>query len=240
MKTTEAKFTKRIVVAEYEYEEYTLGGQLEGNETGAQALNTLKAEVLAVISGEETTPVDPKQEETKPAKKQKPKKEKKHEPKADHTDDEDTDDENPASEDAGIDGEGDQDDEATDSEDGDDSDDSSDSDEDSEDGSEDSDEEVPAPKPASKNAKKGSAKETGVKKGFRKKPQVYNRSIEQHKDIFSSILRSVAPEWKKSEASKAKAKKTSEVMNGKEFLDENGEVLPEFKNEVKKLMVGKK
>lgn len=76
------------------------------------------------------------------------------------------------------------------------------------------------------------------KKNFKKKPQTYQRN-DTHKEIFSGVLKAVAPDWKKTQESKAKAKSVSQKMEGEEFLDEEGEVLPEFKAEVKKLM-GKK
>lgn len=86
--------------------------------------------------------------------------------------------------------------------------------------------------------KKKAASSPGKK--FKKKEQVYSRTNEQHKELFSSTLRSVAPDWKKTEAGKAKAKLASQKMEGKAFLDENGEVIAEFKAEVKKLMAAKK
>ena len=246
MKVIDAKFTRRFVTGEYEFEEYTLTAQVNDGETGSQVLTELKGEVAAAFVGEATVVPEEKKETKQPAKKQKTKKEEKKnvKPKADHVDDEDADDEDSASEDAGDDGESDQDDETTDHEDGDDGDDSSDSDEDSDDSEGDDEEESkPAPKKAgTKKASpaKGGGKTEEGKKSFRKKPQTYNRSIEQHKEIFSGLIRSVAPDWKKTEASKAKAKKTSESMVGKEFLDENGEVLESFRSEVKKMMLAKK
>lgn len=236
MKVVDAKFTRRFVIADYEHEEYTLSAQVEGKETGAQVLTALKEEVLAAYSGEE--------KETKPAKAAKETKEKKNgtKPKTSPVDDENTDDEDSTDEDAGTDGEGDQDDEAADGEDGDDGDDSSD-DSEGDEGEDGEDDEAKAPvKGKAASAGKGSkaAEKEAPKKAFRKKPQSYNRGIEQHKEIFSGLLRTVAPDWKKSDATKAKAKKASEVMEGKEFLDENGEVLATFKAEVKKLMAVKK
>jgi len=46
----------------------------------------------------------------------------------------------------------------------------------------------------------------------------------------------VAPKWKSSFESKAHAKKVSQKLNGKDFLDENGKVLSSFEAEAKKLM----
>lgn len=74
------------------------------------------------------------------------------------------------------------------------------------------------------------------KKTFKKKPQTYSRASEQHKEILSKTLREVAPDWQKSQEGKQKAKSCSIKMEGEEFLDENGEVLPEFKIKVKKHM----
>ena len=64
--------------------------------------------------------------------------------------------------------------------------------------------------------------------------KTYNRAIERHKEVFSGLLRSIAPDWKKTEESKKKAKKVSEVLEGEDFLDANGEVLDSFKALVKK------
>lgn len=79
-----------------------------------------------------------------------------------------------------------------------------------------------------------------AKKASKKKAQTYSRSSEQHKEILSTVLKAVAPDWKKTEEGKANAKKTSMEMEGEEFLDENGEVLESFKSQVKKMMSKKK
>ncbi len=76
-------------------------------------------------------------------------------------------------------------------------------------------------------------------KKFKSKAQAYDRANETHKEIFSSLLKSVAPDWKKTPESKVKAKIVSEKLEGEDFLDADGEVLPEFKASVKKAM-GKK
>lgn len=78
------------------------------------------------------------------------------------------------------------------------------------------------------------------KKNFKKKPQTYSRDSETHKEIFSKLMMSVAPKWKETAESKQKAKETSLAMSGKEFLDENGNVLESFSDEVKSKMIGKK
>lgn len=248
MKVVEAKFNRRFKVEEYEHEDYSLSAIVEDGETGSEVLLALKAEVSSAFVGASTSEtvaeVKPKSTKGKGPKKQEKKLGTK--PKTNHADDEDTDDEDTSGEDAGDDGESSEDDETANSEDGDDGDDSSDTDEDGGEGSE-SEEEVEEVKPAkgskreisgksaTKESGKAPAKEAG-KKTFRKKPQSYNREIEQHKEIFSGVLRSVAPDWKKTEVTKARAKKASEQMAGKEFLDEDGEVLSSFKDAVKKLM----
>lgn len=77
-------------------------------------------------------------------------------------------------------------------------------------------------------------------KTFKKKPQVYQRSNETHKEIFSGVMKKAAPDWKKTPESKDKAKQVSMTLEGENFLDEEGSVLPEFQAEVKKLMTAKK
>lgn len=225
-KIIEAIFTRRYNTGDFNYEEHTLTAQVEDGETGTEVLVSLKAEVNAAYTGDiaEVT-------ETKPAKVGKTKKEEKKngKSKASSTDDEDASDEDSADEDASSDGEGDSDDEAADAE----------TDSDDDDSSDDSEEDDDAKEAPAKKGKTA-ASSSGTKKGFKKKPQNYNRALEEHKDIFSTVLRSVAPDWKKSPESKAKAKKTSEKMEGVEFLDESGEVLESFKSQVKKLMSAKK
>lgn len=83
---------------------------------------------------------------------------------------------------------------------------------------------------------KSSSKKTVKKAASKKKPQNYNRSIEAHKEIFSSLLKEVAPDWKKTPKGKLAAKNASTDMEDEEFLDADGEVLPEFKLAVKKAM----
>lgn len=55
---------------------------------------------------------------------------------------------------------------------------------------------------------------------------VYDRSIETHKNIFRETLDKNYPNWTKTLAPKAKA--ASLALEGKEFLDEEGIVIPEF------------
>lgn len=133
---------------------------------------------------------------------------------------------------------GEEDTEAEDSENDSDSEESDEADE----NNEDEEESAPSPKSSKKSSTtKADSKTSSAKAGkkFKAKPQVYDRENDTHKKLFSDVLKAVAPDWKKSDASKAKAKSVSQKMAGKEFLDANGVVVSAFKAEVKKLM-GKK
>lgn len=230
MKVTEAKYARRFKLEEYEWEEHTLTAVVEHDETGAQVLSELKSEVNKAFTGE----VAPEaQEETKkaPAKATKEKKEKKNaKSKSGSTDDEDEDAEDSEGEDGDADDEGSEDDEGSDA------DSEDDGDSESEEGSEDESEEGADEE---ENAKPAKGKGAG-KKVFVKKPQNYDRKIEQHKEVFARVLKSVAPDWKNSEASKAKAKKASAALEGSKFLDEKGEVVESFKKALKTLWGSKK
>jgi len=74
-------------------------------------------------------------------------------------------------------------------------------------------EEVVAPKAARKTKSKTST---------------YSRSNETHKALFAATLNEEFPAWKKTDASKAKAKKLSQSLDGTEFLDADGEVTMSF------------
>lgn len=216
----EAKVTKRFNLGDYQHEEYTLGAIVDEKDSGAEVLAELKKQILEAYSGEVSS------EEEQPKKKEEKKNGK---PKASPVASEDDSDEDVSEEDAGDDGESSENDEAADGE----ADDNNDSD--AEDSDSDSDESDDAEKP--KASQKGSKKDG--KKKFRTKAQTYNRSIEQHKEIFSGVLRSVSPDWKKSDKTKALAKKASTELEGENFLDENGEVVESFKSQVAKIMKGK-
>jgi len=229
---TEAKLTKRYNTGDYEYEEHTLVAAVDDKESGSVVLVEMKKQINEAFVGA----VGVKQEEEEASEEPKAKKGKKSNVKGKPsvTNDEDKSFGDPAEEVAGDEVESVEDDEATDNEDGDASDNSSEDAEGSEEdsGSEDEgDDEEEEAKPVKANAAKVSRKA---------KPQAYDREVEQHKRIFSSVLRSVAPEWNKTEGSKVLAKKASVAMGGKPFLDADGEVLESFVSEVKKLMGIKK
>lgn len=223
MKVTEAKFGRKYKVADYESEEYVLTAIIEGEERPLDVLKRLKEDVAAAFGGEgDSSAVE------KPGKK--PSKKKVEEEDEDEaTDNDENENEDSTDEDASeeSDQDGNEDDEATE--------DSSESDDD--DDSDPSDEEDEEPK---KKAKGKSEKPASEKKKFKKKPQNYSRQSEAHKEIFSSVLKSVMPDWKKSEDTKKRAKLVSQKLEGKEFLDESGEVLVSFKIEAKRMMAAKK
>lgn len=223
MKVTEAGFTRRYKVGEYEHEEYTLKAIVEDEDGAGKVLSELKNEVHSAFASEIAAPT---------GKKRKPQKQE-NEDADDDGDSSDVDEETDDVEDLEDgDGEGSEDDE------GDDSDDSDDSDADAEEDDSDEDEGKKSKKTRSTNGSKKSTNASTKKsgKGFKKKPQVYQRTNENHKEIFSNVLKAVAPNWKKDAKSKAKGKAASQKMEGKDFLDENGVVLKEFKAAVKKLM----
>ncbi len=226
----EAKLTKRYVTGQYEHEEYTLTAEVLGGESGVKVLTELKLQINEAFIGEASVESEAEEEVQEKPKTKKGKKEN-GKRKSSIVSDEDEGDSDSAEEADDNEDESADHDEATDSEDGNASDDSSDeSEEDSED-EEDGEEDA---KPVKGKADKGGKAGTKVRKA---KPQNYNREVEQHKSLFSGVLRSVAPEWNKSDDSKARAKKTSVQLAGKPFLDADGEVLDSFKAEVKKLML---
>jgi len=75
-----------------------------------------------------------------------------------------------------------------------------------------------------------------AKKSLKKKGSVYSRVNDAHKALFVEALNDIAPQWKKTDASKAKAKKLSMELNGQDFLDADGEVVPSFMTALKKGM----
>lgn len=227
MNINEAKYTRRYNLGDYEHEEFTLSAVADGEEKGASLLAVLKREV---IEAHKTVIITEVPEE--------PKKEKKNgKSKTNNAKDSNEDGEDPSSEDSGYDGKGDKDYEAASTEASYDDNNSAEGGEDDSASEESREEEVPAKGKRGKASKepKEEKSEKG-KKAHRRKPQHYDRSIEQHKDKFKIALESVAPDWKKNEESKRKAKKASENLEGDEFLDENGDVMPEFITKIRKLM----
>lgn len=66
-----------------------------------------------------------------------------------------------------------------------------------------------------------------------KKAAIYDRQNDLHKKLVGEILDLEYPTWRKDTA---KAKAASAALEGKDFLDTEGLILPSFKAEFKKLM----
>lgn len=238
-----AKFTKRIPTEQFAYEEYSLEAAIDASESGEDVLIEMRRQVSSAFAADLVESTENK-EQIKAAKKA-AKKEKKKNGKTNPAIDEDEDGEDGA-EAAEGDGEGAEDDEAADDSSGDGGDDSAEGDEgddagddQGEESEDDGEGEDDSDKKPGKKGKPSADKKVEGKKTFKKKPQVYNRSIDQHREIFSRVLRSVKADWKESDTLKARAKKISEQLDGEKFLDETGEVLPDFKAEVKKRLLVK-
>lgn len=223
----EIKYKRRFTTdRDYEFEEYEVTASIDQDDGAVAAMKQLKADVEAAHN-------DEVQEDPPPPKKEKKPKKGKKEKDEDDSDDEDESDGDDESDDEESDDETEEnDDEGNDDDAGDESDDSA----------EDDEEKKPTGTGKKKTGKKAgtAGSTTSTKKNFRKKPQVYQRSNETHKELFSSLMKSVAPKWKSSPESKAKAKSVSKKMEGKEFLDEDGKIFPAFKEQVRKSMGGKK
>jgi type IV secretory pathway VirB10-like protein len=118
--------------------------------------------------------------------------------------------------------------------------------------SDEEDEEVESPK-GSKNSKKAPAKsaskkvsseedeedaeadeeEAPKKKSFKKKGSSYSRNSDLHKKLFVEAMNETLPGFLKKNAGRAKT--VSIKMEGKDFLDAEGQILPTFKKEMVKL-----
>ena len=233
MRVTEAKYTRRYNTGNYEHEEFSLTAVVSEDENHVEVLAQLKSDIQNAYAGEAGPSVtedagtemdETPEEEEKPAKRSKKSKRSRTTTLEDESDTEEEigpeiEDETPEEE---I--ENEIEDETPEEEIENEIEDESPEEEEFE------AEEEPEPAPAKKTRSKSGAK------GFKKKPQVYQRSNETHKDIFGTVLRKVAPNWKKSFESKAHAKKVSQKMEGVEFLDEDGKVLASFEADVKKQM----
>ncbi len=206
MNVTEIKFNKRVKTGEYEHEDFTATATMDPGEDLFTQMNLLRTDVLAVIAGEKAAPVATL---TVPAKEGKTGKGKGAKGKDTPPPAEEKEEEEEQEE------EENEDEDPVDPE--------------EEEEEEEQEEEEETPPPAEEKPAK-----TG--KTFKKKPQVYDRDKEQHKEIFSKMLAALAPNWKKSDDTKKLGKDASVKMAGKEFLDEKGEVLDSFKKDVKKLM----
>lgn len=210
MKVTEAKYTRRYNTGNYEHEEFSLAAMVEDNDSHIDVMLSLKADVQKAYSGEaQATQAEEQTTEESGSGRGRGKGRSKQKETAEQDIETAEESEDEIEEEIEEDGTG--------------------SEEVAEDETEEAEEEKkPKSKPGEKTKSPG--------KGFKKKPQVYQRSNETHKELFSKMLNSAAPNWKKSFESKAHAKKVSQKMEGVEFLDENGKVLEDFKKQALKLM----
>lgn len=229
------RIARRVPREEYGYEEIELTAALDKKDNIEECIKDLQQSINQALDSvsETSSPDEEEQEETSTKKTKKKakkasKKGKKNGKSNSNSDDEDGDDESEQDEDANDDDESSDDDEASNDE----SDDDSDSDSDSE-SSDDDDEEEDR---KSKKSKSGSAKKSSAKKSKasskKSKSETYDRENESHKEIFSKLLRSVSPDWKKTDKGMARGKKASIEMEGHDFLDKEGNVLESFEDAV--------
>lgn len=70
----------------------------------------------------------------------------------------------------------------------------------------------------------------------KKKGTAYNRNDETHKAIVAKQLGIIHKGWNKDPETKAKGQKASKALDGSDFLDSDGQILPSFVASLKKLM----
>lgn len=212
MKVSEVRYARRFNTGNYEHEEIALVAVLDEDDNVQEVLAGLKADVCAAHSGESTaSPSDEagtdEEEIEEEIKPAKKGKKSKPAPTTAPSEESEEDDDGATDEEIEEEIEAASEEEETEEE----------------------EEITPAKKAPSKDGAKDSKK-------FKKKPQVYQRSNVTHKDIFSKTMTKVRPNWKKAFESKAHAKKVSVKLEGTEFLDEKGKVLPSFEEAVAKAM----
>lgn len=225
MKVSEIRYARKFNTGNYESEEYAVTAIVEEDDSAKEVFKQLKQEITAAHSGEQSG--EESEEETatedKPTRRRGSKKGKgsnSDKGEAETETEEETEE---------VEGE-----EESETESG------NEEEDDSQSESEESEDEETTEKPPKKSARStGGAAAGKGKKGFKKKPQVYQRTNPRHKDVFSSVLKEVFPTWKKDDKTKAKGKMISQKMEGEEFLDENGKVLASFKQSAKKLAAKK-
>lgn len=101
---------------------------------------------------------------------------------------------------------------------------------------EESEEEEPSEEEAEEEEEKPKA---AAKKKFRSKDAAYDRQDPLHKKLVGEILDSKFKGWNKKGSDLAKkAGKASQELDGEDFLDNDGEVVPEFRSKLLKLMGG--
>lgn len=226
MKVSEVKYARKFNTGNYESEEYSVTAIVEEDDSATAVFQKLKQEVTAAHSGEQSGEANEEETATEdqPTRRRGSKK-----GKGSNSDKGET--ENETEEEKTEDVEGEEEESETEA-----------GNETEDDSQEESDDEETTSKRSKKLTRSTDGADTGgkVKKNFKKKAQVYQRTNPSHKDIFSTVLKEVAPLWKKDEKSKTKGKLASQKLEGSEFLDDNGKVLASFKQDVKKHMGVKK
>lgn len=91
---------------------------------------------------------------------------------------------------------------------------------------------------ASKTTKKVTKKAAGKKAPAKKKAIPYDRSVGAHKKAFGQILHENYPDWKTDSDLGAAAKQASLDLDGEDFMDANGDILPTFMEAIHAAMGG--
>lgn len=216
MKVTEAKFTRRYNVGQYEHEEFTVTAMLDDKDDVVETLTILKADVESAHKGEASadSSQEPGREEAETSEETKPAKAgKKSNPKSTTT-------RGKESKATTTETESEIQDETSDEDDGEDQEAGDDGEEETIDDEEGNEEEEEKP------SKK--ATQSPGKKPLKKKGSPYSRSNETHKSLLAKEFRKHFPDWKENAKREAKAKKFSRDSDGKDFLDGEGNIIPEF------------
>lgn len=214
MKVTEVKFTRRYNVGQYEHEEYLVAANLDEGEVASDVLSKLKAEVQAAYAGEQSASEmeDAGQEEEETSEEEKPvKASKKSKVSPTTTPGEESEEEDSGEEEA---------------------------DQEIEDSGDDGETEEEEVETEEVDEVEEEEEKPKAKRGPRTKSKAakYDRSNETHKKLFAEMLAKMQPKWSKEPRLREAAKKASAKLEGKEFLDKEGELLNDFVTALRKMM----
>ena len=76
--------------------------------------------------------------------------------------------------------------------------------------------------------------EAPKKKSLKKKGSAYDRSNELHKKMLSGVLGGIKKDWREIPDYAERAKTISKGLHGKDFLDADGQIVPEVLKKIKK------
>ena len=209
MKVTEVKYSKRFNLGNYEHEEFTVTAIVEEDADVKESLNEIKDVVNATQAGAEISENSVEKEDVKP---KTAKGRGVKNPKK--------------SQEPTTEGEEDEEEENNEEED--------DQKVESEDSEEDAEVEEDEEEPKGKKAK-GSNGTSG--KRTKSRATSYSRVDDLHKKIVGDFLNEEVPGWNKKY--KENALLASKKMNGKDFLDADGEVIESFKKDFLRVLKGK-